>query len=127
MNRIPPLGGTLRLTTVFLVLALAAIVLAVAAEDARDAAARAGAFKLARKAHVDVWVRKGSMKIENAQRERGEDRLPARVRTTVGLIGVVMAVVVSIADVGRVGADACAALELPRSALELGCIEKTCV
>lgn len=49
----------------------------------------------------------------------------ARALTAVGLVGVVMAIVVSIADVGRVGADACAALELAGSALELSCIEKT--
>lgn len=48
--------GTARLTAVFLVLALAAIVLAVAAENARDAATRTGTFKLAREAHVDVWL-----------------------------------------------------------------------
>lgn len=49
-------GGAVRLTAVFLILAPAAVVLAVAAEDARDAATRTGAFKLARKAHVDVWL-----------------------------------------------------------------------
>lgn len=36
-----------------------------------------------------------------------------------------MAVVVPVADVGRVGADAGAALELAGSALELSCVEKT--
>lgn len=48
--------GTVRLTAVFLVLALAAVVLAVAAENAGDAATRAATFKLAREAHVDVWL-----------------------------------------------------------------------
>lgn len=47
-------GEPVGLTAVFLILALAAIVLAVAAEDAGDAATGAGAFELARKAHVDV-------------------------------------------------------------------------
>lgn len=49
----------------------------------------------------------------------------ARAFTAIGLVGVVMAVVVSIADVGRVGADACATLELAGSALEFGCSGKT--
>ncbi len=39
--------------------------------------------------------------------------------TAVGLVRVVLAVVVSITDVGWVGADACTTLELARSALEL--------
>lgn len=49
----------------------------------------------------------------------------ARVCTAIGLIGVVVAVVVSIADVGRVGADAGATLELPGSTLEVRCSGKT--
>lgn len=39
--------------------------------------------------------------------------------TTIGLVRVVLAVVVSITDVGRVGADSCATLELTWSAFEL--------
>lgn len=39
--------------------------------------------------------------------------------TAVGLVRVVLAVIVSVTDVGWVGADACATLELARSALEL--------
>lgn len=38
--------------------------------------------------------------------------------TAVGLVRVVLTVVVSVADVGRVGADARAALELARPAFE---------
>lgn len=49
----------------------------------------------------------------------------ARVCTAIGLIGVVVAVVVSIADVGRVGADAGATLELAGSTLEVRCSGKT--
>lgn len=49
----------------------------------------------------------------------------ARAFTAIGLVGVVMAVVVSIADVGRVGADAGATLELAGSALEVRCSGKT--
>lgn len=49
----------------------------------------------------------------------------ARAFTAIGLVGVVMAVVVSIADVGRVGADACATLELAGSTLEVRCSGKT--
>lgn len=45
----------MRLTAVFLILALAAIVLAVAAKNAGNAATRTGTFKLAREAHMDVW------------------------------------------------------------------------
>lgn len=40
--------------------------------------------------------------------------------TAVGLVRVVLAVVVSVADVGRVGADPRAALELTRPAFEFG-------
>lgn len=42
------------LTAVLLILALAAVVLAVAAEDPRDAATRVGAFELAGQANVNV-------------------------------------------------------------------------
>lgn len=49
-------GGTVGLTAVFLILALATIVLAIAAENAGDTATRTGTFKLAREAHVDVWL-----------------------------------------------------------------------
>lgn len=69
-------------------------------------------------------------KIKSAHWERHEHvcvQTVARACTAIGLIGVVMAVVVSIADVGRVGADACTALELAGSALELSCIDKKCV
>lgn len=40
-------------------------------------------------------------------------------RTTVGLVRVVLTVVVSVTNIGRVGADPCATLELPRPAFEL--------
>lgn len=45
----------LKLTTIFLILSFAAVVLSVATEDARDAAAGVGAFKLTRQAHMDIW------------------------------------------------------------------------
>lgn len=45
--------------------------------------------------------------------------------TAVGLIRVVLAVIVPVTDVGWVGADACATLELARSALELSYGDKT--
>lgn len=45
-------------------------------------------------------------------------------RTTVGFVRVVLAVVVSVTYVRRVGADAGAALELPRPALELRCRDR---
>lgn len=60
--------GTVRLTAVFLILALAAIVLAVAAENAGDAATRTGTFKLAREAHMDVCLQK-----KRRQQKDGED------------------------------------------------------
>ena len=43
--------------------------------------------------------------------------------TAVGLVTVVLAVIVPVADEGRVRADACRALELSGAALELGCRE----
>lgn len=46
-------------------------------------------------------------------------------RTAVGFVRVVLAVIVSITDVGRVSADAGATLKLARSALELSCRENT--
>lgn len=46
-------------------------------------------------------------------------------RTTIGLIRVVLAVIVPVADVGRVGADARTTLELARSAFELSYGDKT--
>lgn len=58
MKTISGARGTVRLTAVFLILALAAIVLAVAAENAGDAATRTGTFKLAREAHMDVCLQK---------------------------------------------------------------------
>lgn len=47
------------------------------------------------------------------------------IHTTVGLIGVILTVIVSIADVSWVGADAGATLKLPRPAFKLSCHEKT--
>lgn len=44
-----------------------------------------------------------------------------REPTTVGLVRIVLAVVVAVADEGGVGADPCGALELPWPALELSC------
>lgn len=41
--------------------------------------------------------------------------------TAVGLVTVVLAVIVPVADEGRVCADACRALELSWTALELSC------
>lgn len=52
-----------------------------------------------------------------------ETHTEERGRTAVSLIGVVLAVVVSVADVGRVGADSGPTLELTRTALELRCGE----
>lgn len=43
------------LTAVLLILAVATVVLAVAAKDARDAAVGVGAFELAGQADVDIW------------------------------------------------------------------------
>lgn len=40
-------------------------------------------------------------------------------RTAVGLVRVVLTVVVSVTDIGRVGADPCATLKLPWPAFEL--------
>lgn len=45
--------------------------------------------------------------------------------TAIGLIRVILAVIVSITDVGWVGTNACAALELAWSALELSYSDKT--
>lgn len=53
-----------------------------------------------------------------------EGRKEAGEPTTVGFVRVVLAVVVSITDEGRVGADPGGALELPWSALELSCGER---
>lgn len=50
------------LTTVLLVLAVPAVVLPVAAEDAGDAAVGVGALELAGQAHVDVWGRGGTVR-----------------------------------------------------------------
>lgn len=47
------------------------------------------------------------------------------VFTAIGLIRVVLAVIVAITDVRRVGADACTTLELAWSALKLGYSDKT--
>ena len=44
--------------------------------------------------------------------------------TAVSFVRVVLAVVVSVTDVGRVGADARPALELTRPALKLSCREE---
>lgn len=116
------------LTAVLLVLSIPAVVLTVAAEDAGDAAVGVGAFELTGQAHVDICQGGGTvgMVLSGAagaplgfegHEERGEP-------TTVGLVRVVLAVVVSVTDEGRVGADPGGALELPRSALELSCGER---
>lgn len=44
-----------RLTAVFLVFSLSAVVLSVATEDAGDAATGVGAFELTWQAHMDIW------------------------------------------------------------------------
>lgn len=64
--------------------------------------------------------------LESPKSWGGEDageggRAARQCFTTVGLVTVVLAVIVSIADEGRVCADACGALELSGPALELGC------
>lgn len=48
------------------------------------------------------------------------------ISTAVGLVGVVLAVVVAVTDVSRVGADPRAALELTRSAFEFGYSKMQC-
>lgn len=53
-------GGVARLTAVSLVLAVPAVVLAVAAEDARNASARVGTLELARQANVNIYRHGGS-------------------------------------------------------------------
>lgn len=50
--------GTIRLTTVFLILSLSTVVLSIATEDARDAATWVGTFKLTWQAHMDVWCKR---------------------------------------------------------------------
>ena len=52
------------------------------------------------------------------QRRRVRDRDRNGCRTAVGLVRVVLAVIVPVTDVGRVGADARATLELTRTTLE---------
>lgn len=54
---IPPDTLSPPLTTVLLVLAVPAVVLPVAAEDAGDAAVGVGALELAGQADMDVWGR----------------------------------------------------------------------
>lgn len=85
-------GSTCNLRAVLLILALSAIFLTITAEDSWDAAVRVGTFELAGQANVNI---------------------------TVGFVGRVLAVVISITDVSRVGADARATLKLSWSAFKL--------
>lgn len=111
-------GGT-GLTAVSLVLAVPAVVLAVTAEDAWNASARVGTLELARQANVNVCRQAGSIFSECVAIFK-EGRLPAITgHTAVGLVRVVLTVVVSVTNIGGVGADPCATLELPWPAFEL--------
>lgn len=55
------------------------------------------------------------------ERREGGQPMAGQRFTTVGLVTVVLAVIVPVADEGRVRADACRALELSWAALELSC------
>lgn len=116
------------LTAVFLVLSLSTVVLSIATKDARDAATGVGTFELTWQAHMNVWSktkrnsRLGGCGVLNLSLT---NTAGVCVCTAIGLVGVVLAVVVSITDVGRVGADSCATLELARSALEVSCSDRT--
>lgn len=82
-------------------------------------------FKLTGQAHVDIWKSKRKESIIIVLPcYKTHDYKKYVARTAVGFIRVVLAVVVSVTDVGRVGTDAGSTLELSGSALKLSCSDK---